>query len=396
MIRLNHSLGSETRREKRSNFGIGGVMGVKSSCFLKATTIVIALLGGAAVVSTVAAPDFAFAKEGKGNGNGGGKGNGNSGGNGNGNSGGNGKGNSGDNGNASREAKGNGAGKGIGAGNSKSKSVAGSRGDLQKGKKTLAGKSNLGRSKSTRNRDNVLERVELSLREVFGGKKARQKTTKPQSHSTGSTKVRRTVEKRTLVTTSTRPEARTIKHEMAYVLGAHPSELGALNAAHASENALRNAAPNSRVGRIATYRDTVIEGDELRDELADREDFLAGLQEPERPISEIEDDLKDAVTDVRENRDRVQELEEAFETDPSLEDELNQAKEELADSVEVARDLRDERRAAVEYEETVQEVEDLAEQVEDQEVLEREALEEAANKPVTDEVEAAVKELLGI
>ncbi len=36
--------------------------------------------------------------------------------------------------------------------------------------------------------------------------------------------------------------------------GAVASSLGALNAAHASSTALANAAPNSRVGRIATYR----------------------------------------------------------------------------------------------------------------------------------------------
>ena len=242
----------------------------------------------------------------------------------------------------------------------------------------------------------MLERVELSLKQAFGGKKARQKVARVQTQTTNTTKVRRAVERQTLVTTSTRPAARTTRHEMAYILGAHPSELGALNAAHASETALQNASPNSRVGRIATYRDTVLEGDELRDDLADKEEFLAGLDEPERPLSEIEDDLRDALADVREDRERVEELEEAFETDPSLEDELNQAKEDLADSIDVARDLREERRSAVEYEETVEEIADLSEQVEDQEILERETLEAAANKPVTDEVEAAVKALLGL
>ncbi len=37
--------------------------------------------------------------------------------------------------------------------------------------------------------------------------------------------------------------------------GAIASKLGALNAAHASATAFANASPNSRVGRIAAYRD---------------------------------------------------------------------------------------------------------------------------------------------
>ena len=37
--------------------------------------------------------------------------------------------------------------------------------------------------------------------------------------------------------------------------GAIASKLGALNAAHASANALAKAKPNSRVGKIAAYRD---------------------------------------------------------------------------------------------------------------------------------------------
>ena len=41
-------------------------------------------------------------------------------------------------------------------------------------------------------------------------------------------------------------------------MDATPSELGALNAAHASPQALAHASPNSRVGRIAAYRDAVL------------------------------------------------------------------------------------------------------------------------------------------
>jgi hypothetical protein len=40
---------------------------------------------------------------------------------------------------------------------------------------------------------------------------------------------------------------------------ASASELGALNAAHASPTALANASPNSRVGKIAAYKEAAIE-----------------------------------------------------------------------------------------------------------------------------------------
>ena len=39
--------------------------------------------------------------------------------------------------------------------------------------------------------------------------------------------------------------------------GSTASKLGALNAAHASPNALAHASPNSRVGKIAAYKDSV-------------------------------------------------------------------------------------------------------------------------------------------
>jgi len=65
--------------------------------------------------------------------------------------------------------------------------------------------------------------------------------------------------------------------------GALASSLGALNAAHASTTALDNAAPNSRVGRIATYGKVVQAENTLADPNATEEDkaaaqsFLDGL-----------------------------------------------------------------------------------------------------------------------
>jgi hypothetical protein len=57
--------------------------------------------------------------------------------------------------------------------------------------------------------------------------------------------------------------------------GALASSLGALNAAHASPNALDNASPNSRVGRIATYGKVVEAEDTLADPNATEEEKAA-------------------------------------------------------------------------------------------------------------------------
>src|SRR5215468_4227324 len=40
--------------------------------------------------------------------------------------------------------------------------------------------------------------------------------------------------------------------------GADASSMGGLNAAHASENALSHASPNSRVGKIAAYKEAAL------------------------------------------------------------------------------------------------------------------------------------------
>ncbi|WP_171182408.1 hypothetical protein [Ruegeria sp. HKCCD8929] len=198
----------------------------------------------------------------------------------------------------------------------------------------------------------------------------------------------------------TRPAAPPVSKKMAGLLGVHPSELGALNAANASATALNNASPNSRVGRIATYRDTVLEGIAINEELVLKEEELAGLTEPDRPIPDIENDLEDALAEAQDNADRVRDLEAELEaaggSDPDIEAELADARDALDASNQTVDDLTAERDAAVEYDETVAEVAELTELAEKQPEVERAALEDAANKPVTDEIEAAVKSILGL
>ncbi|CUJ98690.1 hypothetical protein RUE5091_01953 [Ruegeria denitrificans] len=344
-------------------------MTTKSTVFLKAAAIAIGLMGCTAIVGAFSVPDAAYAKEGKGNGGGNGNGEG-----------GKGKGNGGD--------RGNGKG-GGGKGKSKADASGASKSHGKNSAGRAAGKSHLkqgsGQSKTGK----------FSLKGLFGGKKnGTSKVTQKNS------RVNRVSVEPTHVVKSVRPKVRTKRYKMADLLGVHPSALGALNAANASETALNNAAPHSRVGRIAHYRDTVLAGEELREELEEKQNELSDLTPPERPISDIEEDLEAAVEDVQENKDRVDELEkelqEAGGSDPDIEKELEEANAALSESIEEAQNLSDEQQSAIEYEETATAVEDLTHAVEDQAITEREALENAANKPVTDEVEATVKSILGL
>ena len=83
---------------------------------------------------------------------------------------------------------------------------------------------------------------------------------------------------------------------------------------------------------------------------------------------------------------------------PEQVDELNMANDDLAEAQQDVEDLTLEQEAAETYPETVEELEndiaELADQVEEQNVVERDALEEAANKTVTDELETALREAI--
>jgi chromosome segregation ATPase len=183
-------------------------------------------------------------------------------------------------------------------------------------------------------------------------------------------------------------------------LGVSASELGALNAAHANANAFKNAAPNSRVGRIGAYRTAVLEGRELEAELAEKQALLDALTPPDRPASEVAAELDDAVEDVAAKARDVAQLEDdlaaAGGADPAIEAELDLARDALAEAEATEEDLRGELANAAEYAALDADVQALEEAVEEQPQRERDLLEAAANKPVTDAVEAAVKKLLGL
>ena len=173
-----------------------------------------------------------------------------------------------------------------------------------------------------------------------------------------------------------------------------------MNAARASEQAFANAAPESRVGRIAAYRDAVLAGEELADELDAARAALEALP-PGRSADEIQADLDASTAERALIEDEIVGL---TATLAEAED------DELADLLEQIADLEAERDALIAAEEALLAeaeaaavraeaeamIAELEEALAGQPATERDLLEAAANKPVTDAVEAEVRRLLGL
>ncbi|MSU89955.1 hypothetical protein GE300_10075 [Rhodobacteraceae bacterium 2CG4] len=174
------------------------------------------------------------------------------------------------------------------------------------------------------------------------------------------------------------------------------AQLGALNAAHASENALQNASPNSRVGRIAAYRDEILAGREAAGELEEARALLETLDAPEREIDEIRTDLGDTRDRIETLREDIDLLEQAVADGTGDPDALAAARAELRELRDDRSALRDELTEAQDY----AEAEFLVDELEDEILLSVEEsnglLDLAANKPVTDDVEVEVQRLLGL
>jgi len=149
--------------------------------------------------------------------------------------------------------------------------------------------------------------------------------------------------------------------------GAIASALGALNAAHANENALLNASPNSRVGMIAAYRDAAVITNELSAVAALLAGELALLTPPPRLIADIEADIQAAIDEG---------------LDTGILD------QELADAL--AYDSTDYDAALLAFNEA-----DLA--ASEQQLIENDLLEAAANKDVPEgEALLALRDMLGL
>jgi hypothetical protein len=197
---------------------------------------------------------------------------------------------------------------------------------------------------------------------------------------------------------ASRPQG--VGNSLAVALGAHPSELGALNAARASEQAFLNASPNSRVGRIAAYRDAVLSGQMLEEDLAKAQAALEALPES-RPADDI------AADQATNNAEKLKvegeiaalrlEAETAAEEDlPAIEEEIAALEETLAGLDETAAALTAEAEQAAIRAEAEALVAELEAQLDGQPATERALLDAAANKPVTDAVEAEVRRILGL
>jgi len=187
------------------------------------------------------------------------------------------------------------------------------------------------------------------------------------------------------------------------VLGAHPSALGALNAAHASEQALANANPNSRVGRIAAYRNAVLETEAQREDLAELQDLLDGLEAPDRSLGEIDAELALAQDDLSVADALVASLEAdlaAAEGDPEAQEAIQADLDLALDAQMAASDtlggLEAELADAQTYVDTQAEIAELEGEIDESADAELDLLEAAANKPVTDPVVDEVRRLLGL
>ncbi len=148
------------------------------------------------------------------------------------------------------------------------------------------------------------------------------------------------------------------------------SRLGSLNAAHASPTALENASANSNVGRIAAYKAARIAADEAQDAAAAAQANADALQGVADGLQAVADAARTAADEDPNNQD----LQDAAEAAQAAADEAQAAADEAQSAADTAQDAAD-----------VAEAESDA------------ALDEAAiNREVTDEVETAVRGLLGI
>lgn len=328
---------------------------------LKVSTLSVALLGTVAVAAVLVAPDFAYA--GKGNDNGGGKGGGN----------------------GAKSDNGKGGGKGGSAGQAS-------------GAKAKAGGSSKGKTAKGNSRQS-----KFSVENLFGLKSnthAKRTSTTTKKVSAGqSAKPLKAATSRAPKMTET-PAAKPKGNRLAAALGVHPSELGALNAANASPQALANASPNSRVGKLAIYAEEVRATAALQDELDLAQAELDLLEAPTRSLEEIDGAIEAATQDrsalEAELASLNQALSDAGGADPEIESEIARVEGELGTANTTLVDLEQERLDGEAYFTAAEEVERLQEELDGQTAEQRAALEAAANKEVTDDIELAVQHMLGL
>lgn len=173
--------------------------------------------------------------------------------------------------------------------------------------------------------------------------------------------------------------------------GSTASKLGALNAAHASETALMHANPNSRVGKIAAYKEAEIEAQALQ---AEAEALAEAAATADQAISDANQALTDAQQALADAQALNADAELANDVPQDQVDALSQA---VADA---ETDLAAAEQAAEGADAAAAEAQAAADAAQDEADS---ALVNAANKDITDEegnvlsdVRDTVNDLLGL
>lgn len=190
--------------------------------------------------------------------------------------------------------------------------------------------------------------------------------------------------------------------KLADVLGAHPSELGALNAAHASGTALANANPNSRVGRIAAYRNAVLGRTGLLEAYNLTRAELEATPAPARGTDAIDAEFEQVASDLEQSiQDRAVLqglLDNAQEGDNTLDliDQIATLDGTIGELTVKSATLGAEQKAAQAYADLVAKEAAQRDALANQTATELSLLQAAANKPVTEAVVTQVNTLLDL
>ena len=179
--------------------------------------------------------------------------------------------------------------------------------------------------------------------------------------------------------------------------------MGALNAANASPQALANASPNSRVGRIAAYRDAVLAGDELALVVQEQSELLETLV-PVTSVAELETLKSETLLTQVQQEAEIAALQTALAdaggVDATLEAAIADATAALDASTAALADLDVEIATAqvqqAEYDAAADALAAAQSDLANQRHAQDDALLSAANKPVNDDVIAQLHRLLGL
>ncbi|OOY30100.1 hypothetical protein BMI88_18185 [Thioclava sp. F36-6] len=170
---------------------------------------------------------------------------------------------------------------------------------------------------------------------------------KTASRGTTATKTRSTTPTKYAVNESPRPNGKpSLSEDELRNHGALASELKGLNAAHASATALANASPNSQVGRIATYRDSVVGAAQAEEDLATAQQTLSDLEAQDvRTPEAIQSDIDNLDPEAEDYQSQLDTLEaekqaaETYQTDlATAQDQVTELEKQVAEADQMQAD----------------------------------------------------------